>query len=229
MKSAFSLSTILALASTAIATDWHFLTWEPASGEQFIGFSGDMVVPDLPEAATYYVWPGLQPTDNSGVYQNVLDGRSGTWWFGSGWCCSSKHFALVVDRSDIWLTFSCEDPSLPWGDGFNTNKGDIISFKNIQTSGTNWTSTVSQKGDSSLRASNKFALSKSNLCLSLRLPSPLKSIKIAFGRADVRHRRLQELQPSDPRHRARRPHLDVWLRRLQEFVDHQHRHGHLVV
>jgi hypothetical protein len=29
----------------------------------------------------------LTLTSHSGVYQEVLDGRSGTWWIGAGWCC----------------------------------------------------------------------------------------------------------------------------------------------
>jgi hypothetical protein len=62
-------------------------------------FSGKLVAPTLPGAATYYLWPGLQPPDNAGVLQQVLDGRSGEWWIGSGWCCSN--------------------PSLSWGSGFN--------------------------------------------------------------------------------------------------------------
>ena len=47
----------------------------------------EMVVPKLPKAGTYYLWPGLQDTGGTGVYQEVLDGRSGTWWIGAGWCC----------------------------------------------------------------------------------------------------------------------------------------------
>ena len=84
-----------------------------------VQFSMQMVVPTLQKAGTYYLWPGLQDTGNtgsfnlarristveaneilrSGVYQEVLDGRSGTWWIGAGWCCSN--------------------PSLAWGSGFN--------------------------------------------------------------------------------------------------------------
>lgn len=107
-----------------LAADWHFLTYYPASGESFTRFSGDMVAPTLPSAATYYLWPGLQPTDQSGVYQNVLDGRSGTWYFASGWCCSN--------------------PSLPWGSGFNVGNGDTVTFNNYQLSDGTWTSDISE-------------------------------------------------------------------------------------
>ena len=58
-----------------------------------------MVTPNLQKPGVYYLWPGLQDNPLTGVYQPVLDGRSGTWWIGSGWCCSN--------------------PSLPWGGGFN--------------------------------------------------------------------------------------------------------------
>ncbi|KAK2752000.1 hypothetical protein CKAH01_06286 [Colletotrichum kahawae] len=102
-RNLFLLPAFLLLANPVSAVTWYFLRYYPASGQKFTSFSGDMVIPTLQQAGVYYLWPGLQPTDNSGVYQNVLDGRSGTWWFGSGWCCSN--------------------PSLPWGGGFNTYGG----------------------------------------------------------------------------------------------------------
>tara|TARA_R110002060_G_scaffold36097_3_gene46981 strand:+ start:366 stop:515 length:150 start_codon:yes stop_codon:yes gene_type:complete len=46
-----------------------------------------MTVPPIKQAGTYYLWPGLQDTGNTGVYQEVLDGRKGAWWIGAGWCC----------------------------------------------------------------------------------------------------------------------------------------------
>ncbi|KAL1635795.1 hypothetical protein SLS56_001490 [Neofusicoccum ribis] len=114
----------LALAQSALAADWYFLRYYTASSSQkFTSFTGEMVIPTLPKAGTYYLWPGLQPTDNSGVYQNVLDGRSGTWWFGSGWCCSN--------------------PSLPWGSGFNTYAGETVKFENVlEGDGSAWSSTI---------------------------------------------------------------------------------------
>jgi hypothetical protein len=131
--------TLLAFTGQASAATWYFLRYYTPSGAQFTSFSGDMVIPELPQAGTYYLWPGLQPTDNSGVYQNVLDGRSGTWWIGSGWCCSN--------------------PSLPWGSGFNVYKGETVSFSNTLGSST-WTSTLTRQstGDT---VTDSFALSKS--------------------------------------------------------------------
>lgn len=118
--SAFWLS-LLALAGPATAADWYFLRFWAADGQSFTSLSGDMDIPPLQQAGTYYLWPGLQPTDDTGVYQNVLDGTSGTWWFGSGWCCSN--------------------PDLPWGSGFNTYEGETNSFSNTLDGGS-WTTTI---------------------------------------------------------------------------------------
>lgn len=113
----------LAFAGQSSAATWYFLRYNTPSGAKFTGLSGEMTVPTLPKAATYYLWPGLQPTDNSGVYQNVLDGRSGTWWFGSGWCCSN--------------------PNLPWGSGFNTRGGETNTFSNtLLSDGSGWATSV---------------------------------------------------------------------------------------
>ncbi|KAL7628405.1 hypothetical protein AAE478_002607 [Parahypoxylon ruwenzoriense] len=114
----------LAFAGHASAATWYFLRYYPASGQQFTSFSGEMTIPALPRAGVYYLWPGLQPTDNSGVYQNVLDGRSGTWWIGSGWCCSN--------------------PSLPWGSGFNTYANEKVTFDN-RLDGSSWKSTLTRQ------------------------------------------------------------------------------------
>lgn len=120
-----TFSTVLALLAAAPgpaqAATWYFLRYYTKSGQKFIGLTGEMIVPNLPRAGVYYLWPGLQPTDNSGVYQNVLDGRSGTWWFGSGWCC--------------------ENPSLPWGSGFNAYQGETLKFENV-LDGDQWRTTT---------------------------------------------------------------------------------------
>jgi len=100
---------------------WYFLRYYPAAGQRFIALSGQIVVPTLPSAGGYYLWPGLQ-TDSSGVYQNVLDGRSGTWWFSSEWYTSSPSF---------------------WGSGFNAYPGEIVSFSNnLNPSGSGWTTQI---------------------------------------------------------------------------------------
>lgn len=118
-----SLPLLALLLDPVSAVTWYFLTYYPASGAYFTALSGTMVVPPLPAAATYYLWPGLQPTDNSGVYQNVLDGRSGSWYFGSGWCCAN--------------------PSLAWGSGFNTYAGETNTFSNVRSGdGASWQTTV---------------------------------------------------------------------------------------
>ncbi|OTA55677.1 hypothetical protein K449DRAFT_173050 [Hypoxylon sp. EC38] len=120
------LASFLAFAGHVSAVSWYFLRYYSVSGQKFTSFSGQMTIPALPKAGTYYLWPGLQPADNSGVYQNVLDGRSGTWWIGSGWCCSN--------------------PSLPWGSGFNTYANEKVTFENkLDSSGSAWTSTLTRQ------------------------------------------------------------------------------------
>ncbi|ETS76155.1 hypothetical protein PFICI_11542 [Pestalotiopsis fici W106-1] len=132
------LLTFLSLASQASAATWYFLRYYTPSGAKFTSFSGEMVIPALPQAGTYYLWPGLQPTDNSGVYQNVLDGRSGTWWIGSGWCCSN--------------------PSLPWGSGFNTYAGETVTFSNtLKSDNSGWTSTLTRSANGA-SVTDTFAL-----------------------------------------------------------------------
>lgn len=143
-----TLTTLLAtLTQPAHAATWYYLRyWTPSVDQQFTSFSGEMVIPTLPSAATYYLWPGLQATDNSGVYQNVLDGNSGSWWFGSGWCCSN--------------------PSLPWGSGFNTYEGETVSFDNaLASDGSEWTSTIVHESTGTSKT-DTFALGK------LYSPSP---------------------------------------------------------
>ena len=98
----------LGVSSIAGAKEWHATQFYTDPGQGYIQLSGEMVVPRLPRAGVYYLWPGLQPTDGSGVFQPVLDGRSGSWWMGTGWCCSN--------------------PSLPWGAGFGVVEGDTVSF-----------------------------------------------------------------------------------------------------
>ncbi|KAK9792776.1 hypothetical protein SCARD494_06644 [Seiridium cardinale] len=132
------LFAFLAFTGQASAATWYFLRYYTPSGANFTSFSGELVIPALPQASTYYLWPGLQDLDGTGVYQNVLDGRSGTWWIGSGWCCSN--------------------PSLPWGSGFNTYAGETVTFSNtLNSDNSAWTSTLTRStgGDT---ATDSFAL-----------------------------------------------------------------------
>jgi len=90
MKSLAVLYVVVSLWFTqATAVTWYYLRyWTPADDISFTNFSMKMVIPSLPQAATYYLWPGLQDVNTTGVFQPVLDGRSGTWWISPGWCCS---------------------------------------------------------------------------------------------------------------------------------------------
>ncbi|KAK1773585.1 hypothetical protein QBC45DRAFT_481955 [Copromyces sp. CBS 386.78] len=115
---------VLLFASQATAATWYFLRYNTPSGAKFTAFSGQMVIPALPKAA------------------NVLDGRSGIWWFGSGWCCSN--------------------PSLPWGGGFNTYAGETNSFSNVLNSdGSGWTTTTT-RGTNGSPVTNTFPLGNTN-------------------------------------------------------------------
>ncbi|EKD18113.1 hypothetical protein MBM_03885 [Drepanopeziza brunnea f. sp. 'multigermtubi' MB_m1] len=103
-------------------------------------FSVEMVVPPLRKAGVYYLWPGLQDIDYSGVFQEVLDGKSGTWWIGSGWCCSN--------------------PSLPWGSGFDVRTAERLTIsKTRDTDSENWSSSISSGSKS---AKNSFPLAYKN-------------------------------------------------------------------
>ncbi|RDL32947.1 uncharacterized protein BP5553_08386 [Venustampulla echinocandica] len=139
------LSVLIPLAllssQTVHAANWYFLRWNtPSSSAQFQKFSMQMVTPTIQKAGVYYLWPGLQDTGNTGVYQEVLDGRSGTWWIGPGWCCSN--------------------PSLPWGDGFNPGNGKAVDITMTRdASGPNWTSILTSGSNS---VTNKFPLSYKN-------------------------------------------------------------------
>ncbi|KAG9565945.1 hypothetical protein KCU71_g4976, partial [Aureobasidium melanogenum] len=130
--------TFLALVNTTLAQGWHFVAFDTLDGQEFISQSGNMIVPPIHEAAINYLWPGLQDKDDSGVYQNVLDGRSGSWWFGSGWCCSN--------------------PSLPWGGGFGAEEGDVLFFNNTRNANaTEWVSVI-EKNCGEASATNSFPI-----------------------------------------------------------------------
>lgn len=138
------LALLASLTGKATAVSWYFLRYYTPSNAKFTSFTGELAIPILPAAGTYYLWPGLQPTDGSGVYQNVLDGRSGTWWIGSGWCCSN--------------------PSLPWGSGFNTYGGETVAFSNV-LDGDQWTSTLTRRSSGEV-VTDTFALGMLISCFS---------------------------------------------------------------
>jgi hypothetical protein len=103
--SALALSSTVTLASTQY---WNVVDYTVSDDQKILSYTGMMVAPTLPRAGVYYLWPGLQPEDNGGVFQPVLDGRSGGWWFGMGWCCSN--------------------PSLAWGGGFPVEADTVLGF-----------------------------------------------------------------------------------------------------
>ncbi|RDW66331.1 hypothetical protein BP6252_09966 [Coleophoma cylindrospora] len=153
---------LLVLASLCLeqasAVTWYFLRWyTPDTSAEFIKFSMDMVAPTLPQAATYYLWPGLQDVGTSGVYQEVMDGRSGTWWIGAGWCCSN--------------------PTLSWGGGFNVAGQTTTTIDMVRTDNTDWTSTLTQGTQT---VTDVFPLSYKNFNQAL-LAIELYSVAWDFG------------------------------------------------
>jgi len=119
------LLSFLGISSLAVAQQtWYDLQWNAPS---FTSISGQLVVPKNPGSSgaigTPYVWPGLQ--NGNGVFQAVCDGRSGSWWIGTGWY---------------------GNPSLPWGSGFNVSPGSTVNFNLYKNSQGTWTGTLSGPG-----------------------------------------------------------------------------------
>lgn len=133
------LATILIAALGVYCQDWHTIKVSVPSGAQITEFSGKMKVPPLIAAGTYYLWPGIQPNPAYGVLQSVLDGRSGTWWLGSGWV-GSVH-------------------SYPWGNAFNVYAGQVIDFR-YRRHESGWSITVNDTATGGLVTSSFPGLGK---------------------------------------------------------------------
>lgn len=125
-------------ASVNSTAKFYTLNYDAPPGSHFNSFTGTMVIPNLPKAGVYYLWPGLQIPGNGGVYQNVLDGRSGSWWIASGYCCSN--------------------PSLGWGDGFGVSEGQTVEFSNVKGP-SGWKTTL-KRNEPEKVVTNEFALGK---------------------------------------------------------------------
>ncbi|KAK7555291.1 hypothetical protein IWX49DRAFT_54525 [Phyllosticta citricarpa] len=133
------LLVLLTLTSPSHASKWyevHFATIpHPEPVQFFFDFSGQMVIPKLVSPGAYYVFPGMQPRyPGGGIYQNVLDGRSGIWNFASGVCCFK---------------------GLKWGDGFHVYAGETVTFDNKWDHPgdphTGWTSTITHDSTGTTR------------------------------------------------------------------------------
>lgn len=51
-----AVTTLACLAQSTQAATWYFLRYYSASGQKFTGLTGEMVVPKLPKAGTYYLY-----------------------------------------------------------------------------------------------------------------------------------------------------------------------------
>ncbi len=120
------LTTILLFQEAFVSATFYTGDLTVPQGK-IIGFSGSMVAPTLPGAGTYYLWPGLQDVPADGVLQSVLDGRSGSWYIGSGWVGSGT--------------------SYPWSDGFSVSNGERI-YWNYTLEGSTWTLAIAGENSS---------------------------------------------------------------------------------
>ncbi|KAF9020359.1 hypothetical protein BDZ89DRAFT_1203621 [Hymenopellis radicata] len=132
MRLVSSLAALSSLLFVGVkAVNWYTVEWDAGT---FTSMSGDMIVPNLPQAGgTPYVWPGVQ--SNNGVLQAVLDGRSGTWWIGDGFYGT---------------------PSLPWGNGFNVYPGNTVHFTFDLSSSSVWTCTLTSGSQSATTTLNLY-------------------------------------------------------------------------
>lgn len=158
----------------------------------------DMIVPPIKQAGTYYLWPGLQDTGNTGVYQEVLDGRTGAWWIGAGWCCRfvkyiyialpAYHLSSYHSQTSELTKFSTVIPASHGVQGsrlvvFCTRDGKQVVLTDEQapvgskvtisntrdTNGVNWTATMNM-GTSSTKDSFPLGYKNFNqVCSSLAL------------------------------------------------------------
>ncbi|KAI9722865.1 MAG: hypothetical protein M1828_004431 [Chrysothrix sp. TS-e1954] len=150
----FLLTTFATYAACVPAdvVNWYTISyWTPPDSKGFVHFSGNMEIPKLPHAGVYYLWPGLQETKNIGVYQEVLDGTNGAWWFAPGWYTNDT----MRPSSFTWA-----GKQEPWGRGFSVQEGDVVSFNNTYA-GSNAGGWFGNVGDSKNRASasTDFAIS----------------------------------------------------------------------
>ena len=164
MRTTSTISSTLALSSmatVALAQSWNFATYRVADNQKITSYTGSMVAPPLPKAGTYYLWPGLQPADNSGIFQPVLDGRSGSWWFGMGWCCSN--------------------PSLPWGGGFGVDAGTVLGFNwTLSDSESTWKTTISN-GKTGEMVDGEFPLGKLQSSRTTKKDTSLTVLRLAIS------------------------------------------------
>ena len=101
---------LLSLAKVGLSQSWWTVEWDTT---EFTSMSGDMIVPNTPDAGgTPYVWPGLQP-GTTGVLQAVLDGRYGISekvWTEPSIC---SYLLLLCQNGDMvdrgWVSYLHQD------------------------------------------------------------------------------------------------------------------------
>ncbi|KAL1600525.1 hypothetical protein SLS60_006911 [Paraconiothyrium brasiliense] len=142
---------VSALLSPVSAATWYFLRYNLPSSQAFLSFSGTMQIPKLPQAGTYYLWPGLQPTDNSGVlpwgsgfntyqgesvaFSNVKDSSGSTWTskLTRGSSSVSNSFALG-SKTFNQVLFAIELTGVSWDFGPLVFDNVVITSSGTSTS-----------------------------------------------------------------------------------------------
>ncbi|CZT11940.1 related to putative protein [Rhynchosporium agropyri] len=79
-------------------TIMYFLRWN--TNAQFQKFDAVMTAPPIKNSGDVYLWPGLQDVDQTGVFQEVLQGiygGTGKWWMQTMWCCSNSQRGDGID------------------------------------------------------------------------------------------------------------------------------------
>ncbi|KAJ5034910.1 uncharacterized protein L3040_008178 [Drepanopeziza brunnea f. sp. 'multigermtubi'] len=123
----FSIAILVSLVAAVAKADGNFHTVSFYTN-QILSFSGNLTVPPrVPSGGVPYLWPGLQPPNNQGVLQPVLDGRNQHWYFGNAYV---------------------GNPSEPYGGGLSCSVGQNLGFhmNNIDGGG-NWTIGVANGGE----------------------------------------------------------------------------------
>jgi hypothetical protein len=81
------------------------------SGANITEFSGSVRVPTIESAGNYYFWIGLEPLNQLGALQGLLNGSSSTCLWGSGWFWKGNE---ITWTNNVWA-------SIPEGQWVNFN------------------------------------------------------------------------------------------------------------
>lgn len=125
---------LLSCAVLASAQTFYTLDLRTPGDVNITVFQGTLKVPEYPpgypaSGETYYLWPGLQGTQVSGVFQQVMSpqGSGGTWSIDSGYYSSSDGQPFQGGVSGL-------------------NPGQELYFHNFRNDGGTWTTQFAYAG-----------------------------------------------------------------------------------